>query len=181
MATLLLVIILIMFIGLGIPDSLFGPAWPAIYKEWNVGISSASYVTFTISIGTIISSILSAKAVKRFGTAVVTSVSTVMTAVALLGFSVSPNLLFLCLMAIPLGLGAGCIDTALNNYIALHYKATHMSFLHCFYGVGVSVSPYIMSVALREQNWRLGYQRAFLLQLIISIISIVSSDTSPPA
>ena len=148
MATVLLIIIYIAFIGLGIPDSLFGTAWPAIYMEFNLPVSAANYVTFLISGGTIISSLLSARLINRYGTAKITAVSTTITAAALLGFSYSNGIFWLCLCAIPLGLGAGAIDSALNNYIALHYKAMHMNFLHCFYGIGVSLSPYLMSLAL---------------------------------
>ena len=175
MATLLLIIIYIAFIVLGIPDSLFGTAWPAIYVSFEIPISSANYVTLLISCGTVISSALSARIINRFGTAVVTAVSTAITAAALFGFSVSGNLLWLCIFSIPMGLGAGAVDSALNNYVALHYKATHMNFLHCFYGIGVSVSPYLMSLALtNENNWRDGYRLAFYLQLAIALITIVS-------
>lgn len=175
MSTLLLIIIYITFIGLGIPDSLFGTAWPAIYTDFELPVSWANFVTLTISGGTIVSSLLSAKLIHRFGTGRVTAVSTVMTAVALLGFSCSDNFFFLWLMAIPLGLGAGAIDTALNNYAALHYKASHMSFLHCFYGIGVSLSPFLMSLALSESaNWRGGYRMVFWFQLAIAILSVVT-------
>ena len=143
MTTLLLLVIYIAFIGLGIPDSLFGTAWPAIYTEFDLPISFASFVTVIISCGTIVSSMFSAEIINRFGTNKVSAFSTALTAVALLGFSISGSLWLLCTFAVPLGLGAGAIDTALNNYVAVHYSATHMCFLHCFYGIGVSVSPYI--------------------------------------
>lgn len=175
MATVLLIIIYIAFIGLGIPDSLFGTAWPAIYMEFNLPVSAANYVTFLISGGTIISSLLSARLINRYGTAKITAVSTTITAAALLGFSYSNGIFWLCLCAIPLGLGAGAIDSALNNYIALHYKAMHMNFLHCFYGIGVSLSPYLMSIALSvDANWRNGYRIIFLLQAGIAIVTIIS-------
>lgn len=171
MATVLLVVIYMAFIGLGIPDSLFGTAWPAIYSEFQLPISFASFVTVTISGGTIVSSMASARVIGRFGTERVSAFSTAMTAAALLGFSCSGNLLMLCLFAVPLGLGAGAIDTALNNYVAVHYSAVHMSFLHCFYGVGVSVSPYILSLVISgEQGWRGGYRAAFGIQLCIALI-----------
>lgn len=175
MSTLLLIIIYITFIGLGIPDSIFGTAWPAIYTEFDLPVSWANFITLTISGGTIVSSLLSSRMIRRFGTGRVTAVSTVMTAVALLGFSLSGSFWFLWLMAVPLGLGAGAIDTALNNYAALHYKASHMSFLHCFYGVGVSCSPFLMSFALADNaNWRGGYRTVFYIQLAISIMTIVT-------
>ncbi|SHK91035.1 Fucose permease [Anaerocolumna jejuensis DSM 15929] len=175
MATLLLIIIYIAFIGLGIPDSLFGTAWPAIYTEFGLPIASASYVTLLISGGTVISSLLSAKIISRFSTGKVTAVSTFLTAAALFGFSCSGNMIWLCLFAIPLGLGAGAIDTALNNYVALHYKAMHMNFLHCFYGIGVSLSPYLMSVSLMgKAGWRGGYRTVFYFQLTIAFIMILA-------
>ena len=171
MATVLLAVIYMAFIGLGIPDSLFGTAWPAIYSEFQLPISFASFVTVTISGGTIVSSMVSARVISRFGTEKVSGFSTAMTAAALLGFSCSGNLLMLCLFAVPLGLGAGAIDTALNNYVAVHYSAVHMSFLHCFYGVGVSVSPFILSLVIDgEQGWRGGYRAAFWIQLCIALV-----------
>ncbi len=175
MSTLLLIVIYITFIGLGIPDSLFGTAWPAIYSAFGVAISHANFVTSIISGGTILSSLLSTRLIKCFGTAKVTAVSTAMTAGALLGFSIAPNIIFLCLFAVPLGIGAGAIDTALNNYVTLHYRAVHMNFLHCFYGIGVSLSPYLMSLMLSATgNWRQGYQTVFWVQLGIAIMTIIS-------
>lgn len=175
MATFLLIIIYITYVGLGIPDSLLGAAWPAIYKEFSLPVSYASLITILISCGTVVSSFFSARIINRFGTANVTALSTMLTAAAILGFSFSQNMLCLCLCAVPLGLGAGAIDTALNNYVALHYKANHMNFLHCFYGVGVSLSPYLMSVALSDDNaWRNGYQTMFYFQLAIAVLAILS-------
>lgn len=173
MATILLIIIYIAFIGLGIPDSLFGTAWPAIYREFDLPISAANYVNLLTTTGTVISSLLSARAINKFGTGKVTAVSTSFTAVALLGFSCSSSIWWLCLLAIPLGIGGGAIDAALNNYVALYYKASHMSFLHCFYGIGVSLSPYLMSIALSDNaDWRMGYRTTFYFQIVISIITI---------
>lgn len=174
MATLLLLVIYVAYIGLGVPDSLFGTAWPAIYEELGLPLSAANVVTLLISGATVVSSLLSAKLINRFGTGVVTAVSTTMTAIALLGFSLSGNLFFLCLCAVPLGFGAGAIDAAQNNYVALHYNATHMSFLHCFYGVGVACSPFLMSLGIKNGNWRSGYFWAFCVQAVISIITIAA-------
>ncbi len=175
MATALLVVIYLAFIGLGIPDSLFGAAWPAIYPEFNVPVSYANFVTLIIAGGTIVSSLMSARAINRFGTAKITAASTSMTALALLGFSLSGGMGWLCLFAVPLGLGAGAIDTALNNYVALHYKAAHMNFIACFYGVGITVSPFLMSLALGEQNdWRSGYRVVFYIQLAVALVTIFS-------
>lgn len=174
MATLLLIVIYIAFIGLGVPDSLFGTAWPAIYTDLNLPVSWASIVTIIVSCGTITSSLLSSWLISRFGTGKITAVSTLMTALALLGFSCSDSMLWLCLCAIPLGLGAGSIDTALNNYVALHYKASHMNFLHCFYGIGVSLSPYLMSLALSKGTWEGGYRAVFWFQLAIAALTILT-------
>lgn len=175
MTALLMIVIYIAYVGLGIPDSLFGAVWPAIYREFDVPVSYASFVTTLISCGTIVSSLLSARLINRFGTGRVAAFSTSLTALALLGFSLSANMLWLCVFAVPLGLGAGSIDTALNNYVALNCKATHMSFLHCAYGVGVSISPYLMSFALRGDNgWQSGYRTMFFFQLAIAAITVFS-------
>lgn len=171
MATVLLIIIYIAFIGLGIPDSLFGTAWPAIYSEFQLPISFASFVTVTISCGTVISSLISAKVIEKLETAKITALSTAMTAAALIGFSCSGNLVLLCLFSIPLGLGAGAIDAALNNYVALHYSAMHMSMISCLYGIGVSASPYILSLVINgEQGWRGGYKIASVIQTVITLL-----------
>ena len=172
MTIVLLVVIYVAFVGLGIPDSLFGAAWPAMYADLGLPVSLGSVVTMIISCGTIVSSLSSAAVINRFGTGRVTAASTVLTAAALLGFSLAPSLLWLCLLAVPLGLGAGAIDTALNNYVALHYRATHMNFLHCAYGVGVTISPFIMSVALSAGTWREGYLGATICQAAIALLTI---------
>ncbi len=174
MATILLILIYVIYIGLGVPDSLFGTAWPVIHQEFDLPISMANAVTLLISGGTVISSLLSARVINYFGTPIVTAASTTLTAVALFGFSCSGNLLFLCLFAFPLGLGAGAIDTSLNNYVALHYNASQMSFLHCAYGVGVAISPYLMSVGIAGGAWRRGYLLAFAVQAVISAVAIGS-------
>lgn len=175
MATILLIIIYVCYIGLGVPDSLLGTAWPAIYEELRLPVSYVSLVSMLISGGTVISSLFSARMVAKLGTAKVTAISTSLTAAALLGFSCSHHFWWLCLCAIPLGIGGGAIDTALNNYVALHYNAMQMSFLHCFYGIGVSLSPYLMSLALSENmDWRKGYRTVFFIQISIAILTIIS-------
>ena len=171
MATILLMVIYLAFIGLGLPDSLFGAAWPAIYTEYDLPLSFGNFLTVLSFLGTTVSSLCSAKVINRFGTNKVTAFSTALTAVALLMMSFTGSYLPMCLCALPLGLGAGSIDTALNNYVALHYSATQMSFLHCFYGVGVSVSPYILSLVLNGENgWRGGYRIAVLIQVFIALV-----------
>ncbi|MBR3818248.1 MAG: MFS transporter [Clostridia bacterium] len=172
--TILLVVIYIAFIGLGVPDSLIGSAWPAIHTEMNIPVEAVSILTFIISGCTVLSSMFSAGILNKFGTAKVTAFSTAMTAAALLGFSLTPSFWFMIPLAVVLGLGAGAIDSGLNNYVALHCKASHMNFLHCFYGVGVSLSPYLMSHALSDIGWRGGYRYAFYVQLVITILLIVS-------
>ena len=175
MATILLIIIYISFIGLGLPGSVFGTVWPAVYTDLSLPFSYGSFVTMIISCGTIVSSIIAPSIINRFGTSKVAAFSTLLTALALIGFSFSGNLACMCLCAIPLGIGAGAIDIALNNYVALHYNASHMSFLHCFYGVGVSVSPYIISLVINSSaGWRGGYRIVFLIQLIIAAMLFIS-------
>ena len=148
MATLLLVVIYIAFIGLGIPDSLFGSAWPAIYADYTIPFSWGSLVTIANSLGTVAVSLASTRLIARLGTARITLISTLLTVLSLAGQALAPSFPWFCLIALPLGLGGGAIDAALNNYIALHYKAVHMNFLHCFYGVGVTVSPLFVAILL---------------------------------
>ena len=175
MATLLLIIIYLAFIGLGIPDSLFGTAWPAIYTEFNLPISYGSIITVLCSLCTTFSSLFSVRLIRRFGTNKVTAFCTALTAAALLGYSFADSLPMLCLLAIPLGLGGGAIDNALNAYVSLHYSATQMSFLHSCYGVGVTISPYILSLVISGENgWRGGYRIAFFIQLAISLTVILT-------
>ena len=170
----LLVVIYIAFIGLGVPDSLIGSAWPAIHSEMNIPVEAVSILTFIISGCTVLSSMFSAGILNKLGTAKVTAFSTAMTALALLGFSFAPSFWFMIPLAVILGLGAGAIDSGLNNYVALHFKASHMNFLHCFYGVGVSLSPYLMSQALSDTGWRGGYRYAFYIQAAITLLLIIS-------
>lgn len=175
MVTILLIVIYIAFIGLGIPDSLFGTAWPAIYTEYGLPISLGGVITTVTFIGTTISSLLSARLIRKFGTARLTAGCTLLTALALLGFSLSHSFVILFILAIPLGLGAGSIDTALNNYVAAHYNASQMSFLHCFYGIGVTVSPFILALVFRNDiNWRRGYGIASIIQFVIAAVVIFS-------
>lgn len=175
MATLLLMVIYIAFIGLGIPDSLFGAAWPAIYGEFSLPMSYANFVSMTNAACTFLSSLMSARLINRFGTAKVTAVSTALTAVALLLHSFAGSFWVLPLLAVPLGLGAGAIDSGLNNYVALHYSAMQMNFLHCFYGVGVSLSPFMLSFALSsDAGWRGGYRWVALLQIGITLLTVVT-------
>jgi len=133
MLTLLLVIIYLAFISLGLPDSLLGTAWPAAYKDLGVSVSMAGIVSAVISCGTIISSLMSSRVIRKLGTGLTTTVSVFLTAAALFGFSLSPGYWTMVLFAIPLGLGAGSVDAALNNFVALHYKARHMNWLHSFW------------------------------------------------
>ena len=170
----LLVVIYVAFIGLGVPDSLIGSAWPAIHSEMNIPVEAVSILTFIISGCTVLSSMFSAGILNKLGTARVTAFSTAMTALALLGFSFAPSFWFMIPLAVILGLGAGAIDSGLNNYVALHFKASHMNFLHCFYGVGVSLSPYLMSQALSNTGWRSGYRYAFYVQAAITLLLIIS-------
>lgn len=175
MYSLLLVIIYIAFISLGLPDSLVGSAWPVMHQDLQVPVSYMGIITMLISGGTILSSLLADRLTRKFGTGLVTAVSVLLTAAALFGFSLSDSFLLLCLLAVPYGLGAGAVDASLNNYVALHYAARHMSWLHCFWGVGCSVSPYIMSCALTGySSWSLGFRIVSVLQIILTTTLFLS-------
>lgn len=171
MFTLLLALIYISFISLGLPDSLLGSAWPVMRVEFNASLDFAGAISMIITAGTIVSSLLSDRMTRKFGAGVVTAVSVSMTAIALFGFSVSGSVPALCLWAIPYGLGAGGVDAALNNFVALHYSARHMSWLHCFWGLGASISPYIMSTALAHNlGWRVGYSTVSIIQVVLALV-----------
>ncbi len=172
---LLLVLIYLAFISLGLPDSLVGVAWPAIRAQWNLPLDYAGLVQIPIVGSTIASSLLSGYIIKKFGTGRVTFISCLMTGLALLGFSFAPSIGWLLLLGIPLGLGGGSVDAALNNYVALHFKAHHMNWLHSFWGIGATVGPLIMSGALsQDANWRLGYLTIALIQLSLAIVLMIS-------
>lgn len=175
MYTLLLVIIYIAFISLGLPDSLLGSAWPVMHRSLDVPISYAGMITVVISIGTIVSSLLSDRLTKKFGTGLVTLVSVMLTAIALFGFSFSQSFIMLLVFSIPYGIGAGAVDAALNNYVALHYASRHMNWLHSFWGVGASISPYIMSYFLTGgRAYTEGYFFVSLLQIGLTFILLIS-------
>lgn len=175
MFALLLAVIYLTFISLGLPDSLLGSAWPKMHLDFNVPVSYMGIVTMIISACTIISSLFSDRLTKKFSTKIVTLISVFLTAIAILGFSFTRNFIVLCLLAVPYGLGAGAIDATLNNYVANHYSSKHMNWLHCFWGVGTIVSPYVMSYALStEQSWPLGYRIISYVQLGIALILFLS-------
>ena len=175
MFQLLLVIIYLAFISLGLPDSLLGSAWPSMYQEFSVPVSYAGGISMIIAVGTIISSLQSDRLSKKFGTGKVTAFSVLMTAAALFGFSVSHSYVALCLWAIPYGLGAGSVDASLNNYVALHYASRHMSWLHCMWGVGASLGPYVMGYALSGNGfWNMGYRYIAILQIVLTAILMFS-------
>lgn len=175
MLLLLLSIIYVSFISLGLPDSLLGSAWPSMYGELQVPLSYAGMISMIIAGGTIISSLNSDKLIKKLGTGKVTAISVGMTAMALWGFSTSHSFIALCLWAIPYGLGAGSVDAALNNFVALNYKATHMSWLHCFWGIGATLGPYIMGYCLTGgMMWNMGYRYISIIQIILTALLIFS-------
>ncbi|MFT8356798.1 MFS transporter [Bifidobacterium aquikefiri] len=175
MAGLLLAIIYLAFVSLGLPDSLLGSAWPSMYQGFGVPISYAGGIAVVISLGTIVSSLLSDRFTQRFGAGKVTASSVLVTALALLGFSAATSYWQLCILAIPYGLGAGGVDAALNNYVALHYASRHMSWLHCMWGMGASIGPYIMGFALaRNQGWQGGYRYIAILQMVLTAVLIFS-------
>lgn len=175
MTTLLLVLIYVCFISLGLPDSLLGSAWPILHQEINVPVSSVGVISMIIFLGTILSSLFSDALLHKFGAGKVTAVSVTLTALGLLGFGFSNKFWMLVLFAIPYGLGAGGVDAILNNYVALHYKPQHMSWLHCMWGVGASISPYIMSFSLvKLESWNYGYLIVSIIQMVLSAFIFIS-------
>lgn len=175
MFSLLLALIYVSFISLGLPDSLLGSAWPQMQESLAVSLSLGGVISFLITASTILSSLMSHQVIQRFGTGAVTMCSVAMTALALLGFSLSNSFFALCLWAIPYGLGAGSVDAALNNFVALHCKAKHMSWLHCFWGIGATGGPYIMGLCLsRGMGWQAGYRTISFLQMALTLILLLS-------
>lgn len=175
MINLLLGVIYLAFISLGLPDALLGSAWPTMSRDIGAQISWAGGISMVISAGTIVSALLSDRMTKKFGPGKVTLVSVALTALALLGFSFAPNYWVLILLAIPYGLGAGGVDAALNNYVAVHYASWHMSWLHCMWGIGASAGPYIMGFALSNgQRWSAGYQYIAIIQVVLTAILLIS-------
>lgn len=174
MYTLLLAVIYLVFISLGLPDSLLGSGWPTMRLVFDQPLSAAGMVSMIITGGTICSSLLSERLTARFTTKGVTVASVFLSAAALFGFSISTRFWMLCLWAVPYGLAAGCIDSAINNYVALHYRSRHMSWLHCFWGVGTVISPCVMSWALTRSGWQLGYRTVALMQLAIGAVLVLT-------
>ena len=175
MVHLLLGVIYLAFISLGLPDSLLGSAWPSMYGPFGVPVSFAGIISMIIAVGTIVSSLNSDRLTARFGPGRVTACSVALTALALFGFSLSSEFWMLCLWAVPYGLGAGSVDAALNNYVALHYASRHMSWLHCMWGVGTLVGPNLISCALSGgQGWQAGYRYISLLQVALTAVLVFS-------
>ena len=175
MTTLLLIIIYFAFISLGLPDSLLGSIWPIAHRELGVPLAWSGPIFMIISLGTVVSSLLSDRLTRRLGAGLVTVLSVALTALALFGFGISTSYWMLCLWAVPYGLGAGSIDAALNNYVALHFRSRHMSWLHCMWGIGASTGPYIMNMILTQGGtWHQGYQTISLIQLILTAVVMLS-------
>ncbi len=175
MFSILIVVIYISFISLGLPDSLLGSAWPVMGSDMNVPVDYAGIVSMIIAGGTIVSSLMSDRLTRRFNPGLVNAASTLLTAIAIMGFSASTEFWHLCVLAIPYGLGAGAIDAALNNYVALHYSSRHMSWLHGCWGVGAAVSPYIMGYCLTGgAGWKMGWQYVGIIQLALTVFLFAS-------
>lgn len=175
MYTLLLTVIYLAFISLGLPDSLLGSAWPVMRLEFGAPLPWAGAVSMIIAGGTILSSLLSERITRCFGTRVVTTVSVLLTAASLMGFSTASAFWMLCVWAVPYGLGAGAVDAALNHYVAMHYSSRHMSWLHSFWGVGAIISPYVMSWALGHATWQTGYRTVSFIQFSIMLVLVLST------
>lgn len=175
MVHILLIVIYLSFISLGLPDALLGAAWPTMCGELLVPLSYAGGISLIISIHTVVSSLLAERMNRWLGTGKVTAISVGMTAFALLGFSLSREYWQLCLWAIPYGLGAGSVDASLNNYVAIHYASRHMSWLHCMWGLGASVGPYLMGLAISVgMGWAGGYRMIAILQFALTVLLVVS-------
>ncbi|NCB62919.1 MAG: MFS transporter [Clostridia bacterium] len=175
MATFFLILIYLAFISLGLPDSLLGAVWPAMGPGLSAPLEGAGAISLIITCGTITSSLISGFLIQKLGTGKVTCISVAMTAAALLGFSVTPSFGWLCLAAVPLGLGAGAVDAALNQYVAIHYAAKHMNWLHCFWGVGATAGPVLLSVCMvGAGGWRRGYFVISILQWTLSAVLLLS-------
>lgn len=170
MLTLILMIVYMAFIGIGFPNTIFGAAWPAIYEDLHLALSDGNYVNILVSGCTALAGFFSARLVNKYGTAKVTFAGSCLIGISLLGFSVSGNLLCLCLCAIPLGLTTGVLDAALNNYVASHYKPMFTNLLHCAFGVGASLSLYVMSAMLERSDWNAGYRKVAMVQFVISAL-----------
>ena len=171
---LLLSVIYLAFISLGLPDALLGSAWPSMYPAFHVPVSYAGIISMIIAAGTVISSLQSDRLTKKLGTGKITAISVATTAVALFGFSVSHSFIALCLWAVPYGLGGGSVDAALNNYVALHYESRHMSWLHCMWGVGASIGPFMGYALSNKQGWSMGYRYISIFQIGLTAILIIS-------
>ena len=174
MFQLLLLMIYLSFISLGLPDALLGSAWPAMYPQLGVPVSYAGVISMIIAAGTIVSSLQSDRLTLRFGTGAVTAASVALTMIALFGFSTCSQFWQLCVWAIPYGLGAGSVDAALNNYVALHYESRHMSWLHCMWGLGAAGGPVIMGWALAGGSWQSGYRIISILQVVLTAVIVFS-------
>lgn len=174
MYALLLTVIYLAFVSLGLPDSLLGAAWPSMYPQLGVPVGAMGLITMVISGCTVVSSLLSNRLIRALGTRGVVIGSVFLTAIALLGFSLAGTFWLLVLLAVPYGLGAGCIDAALNNYAAIHLSARHMSWLHCFWGVGTIVGPFAMGWALTHGGWHIGYRIVAVLQLAIGVFLVLT-------
>ena len=175
MASLLLVMIYLAFISLGLPDALLGAGWPGMYGELGVSVGDAGLLTMVCGVGTVYSALNSQRFIARFGTGKVTACSTALTAVGLLCFSLCGKFWMLCLCMIPLGFGAGCIDAALNNYVAIHYESRHMSWLHCMWGIGTTVGPYVMGMVFGlGLSWRWAYRSVGFIQLLLAVALVAA-------
>ena len=175
MATFILIIIYIAFISLGLPDGMLGAAWPTMRLGFGMPVGHAGFVSFVISAGTIFSSLVSVKVIRKLGTGKVTACSVLLTAIGLTGFALTPNFWWLFLFAIPLGIGAGAVDSALNEYIAEHYKAIHMNMLHCFWGIGALTGPLIMSSFIKNtDSWRPSYGLVAIIQFVLVLAIFLS-------
>lgn len=174
MGSLFLAVIYLIFVSLGLPDSLLGSGWPKMQAVFGVPSSYAGYISMTISFMTILSALFSPRLIRKFHTKWIVLFSILLTILGLTGFSCSGTYASLFLFAVPYGLGAGAIDASVNHYVANHYSSAVMNFLHCFYGVGAVISPNIMALALKYARWNEGYRWTAYLQAGILAVVILS-------
>jgi len=175
LAAILLPLIYLAYISMGIPDSMLGSAWPVVYPELSVSVSSAGVISMLIAASTIVSSLFTAKLVKALGNGLLTACSVLLTAGALFGFSCAEKFWVLCVLALPYGLGAGAIDSSLNNYLALHFAPRHMSWCHCIWGIGASIGPYLMGYSIGAGlGWRFGYSIVSVIQICLTAVLFCS-------
>lgn len=168
-APLLIILIYAAFISLGLPDSILGIAWPTMRLDLGMPLEAAGFIGMVLASCSAISSFSSGRINRRFKAGMVVLVSSILTSLGLLGYSLSPSFIFLLLAAIPLGFGQGAVDSSLNGFVATHYTSRHMNWLHASWGIGATIGPLVMTGAISlAGNWRWGYRSLGMLQALLA-------------